>query len=543
MSMSVAQARTTLKEVMQYAEEGIHYYDDGELRLLTERVPSYFDVRVNIRASIAANGEESLRARMLLARFTEAHDLRVDNTADSSAYILRKVVGWMCTERMSDESDVDMTKQQKGGTYMPADFKQTLMTQTKKWGMVVEGSKDEMKSGVAEILVLSHERILQNERGGRWQGLYHGLNEPLLPLSSERSVKRWKRILEDPWYAEMYQMMTTDDVQYPQMAHEPLFSIAGGNRSRGMVVEAGKRSERVDEEHLFPFTWTSIRHAIAITERDVLRLGAKQWLNDDMIDMLKRMALKPRYEDVCKSLKSMGRREKGERAAKEDKKAVKQRHSIRDIPQLKRQETSTVRGTQAVLSVPPRKKQTGKLVEYNKIPVANPLQWKRHGDSERQPPRAPEKKRRHEKVQLQQQRTKKRIIYRKDRTPEAIGLRGSHDLRTTAQEDGEEENTGEEMSEEVEHERMQGGEGDESDAEESKEEGDSTDDKTDRSEEGEEEEEGNSEDEEREITSAENSAKCGSDEKKAGSVGTSSNTKQIVQRENVPLQGKRKGAL
>ncbi|GBG92205.1 hypothetical protein CBR_g54650 [Chara braunii] len=147
MSMSAAQARTTLKEVMQYAEEGIHYDDDGELQLLTERVPSYFDVRVNIRASIAANGEESLRARMLLARFTEAHDLRVDNTADSSAYSLRKVVGWMCTEGMSDEGDVDMTKQQKGGTYMSPDFKQMLMTQAKKWGMLVEGSKDEMKSG------------------------------------------------------------------------------------------------------------------------------------------------------------------------------------------------------------------------------------------------------------------------------------------------------------------------------------------------------------------------------------------------------------
>ncbi|GBG79159.1 hypothetical protein CBR_g28875 [Chara braunii] len=155
MSMSATQARAALQKMMQYTEEGIHYDDDGELRLLTERLSSYFDVRVNIRASIAANGEESLRARMLLARFTEAHDLRVDNSADTSAYSLRKVVGWMCTEGMSDEGDVDMTKQQKGGTYMPADFKHMLMTQAKKWGMLVEDSKDEMKSGAAEILVLS----------------------------------------------------------------------------------------------------------------------------------------------------------------------------------------------------------------------------------------------------------------------------------------------------------------------------------------------------------------------------------------------------
>ncbi|GBG70622.1 hypothetical protein CBR_g6747 [Chara braunii] len=151
MSMSVTQARATLQEVMQYAEEGIHYDDDGELELLTERVPSYFDVRVNIRASIAANGEESLRARMLLARFTKAHDLRVDNSADTSAYSLRKVVGWMCTEGMSDEGDVDMTKQQKGGTYMPADFKQTVMTQAKKWGMLKPDDRNVIHEALHDV--------------------------------------------------------------------------------------------------------------------------------------------------------------------------------------------------------------------------------------------------------------------------------------------------------------------------------------------------------------------------------------------------------
>ncbi|GBG89546.1 hypothetical protein CBR_g49336 [Chara braunii] len=147
MSMSAAQARTTLKEVMQYVEEGIHYDDDGELELPTERVPSYFEVRVNIRVSIAANGEASLRARMLLARFTEVRDLRVDDSADTGAYSLRKVVGWMSTEGMSAEGDVDMTKQQQGGTYTAADFKKMLMTQARKWGMLVEDSNDELKSG------------------------------------------------------------------------------------------------------------------------------------------------------------------------------------------------------------------------------------------------------------------------------------------------------------------------------------------------------------------------------------------------------------
>ncbi|GBG75189.1 hypothetical protein CBR_g19702 [Chara braunii] len=169
MSMSVAQAMATLQEVMQYAEEGIHYDDDGELELLTVRVPSYFDVRVNIRASIAANGEESLRARMLLARFTEAHDLRVDNSVDTSAYSLRKVVGWMCTEGMSDEGDVDMTKRQKGGTYMPTDFKQTLMTKAKKWGMLVKDSKDEMKSALYRLSIATSEVDKNRSREEGWK--------------------------------------------------------------------------------------------------------------------------------------------------------------------------------------------------------------------------------------------------------------------------------------------------------------------------------------------------------------------------------------
>ncbi|GBG82057.1 hypothetical protein CBR_g34336 [Chara braunii] len=156
------------------------------------------------------------------------------------------------------------------------DIAQTEMSESYKMNERVDGKGCIMGSKATE----SSETTRNDE-----QSCGPSVNEPLLPLSSERSVKRWKRILEDPWYAEMYQMMTTDDFQYPQMAHEPLFSIAGGNRSRGMVVEAGKRSERVDKEHLFPFTWTSRRHVIAITKRDVLRLGAKQWLNDNVIDL------------------------------------------------------------------------------------------------------------------------------------------------------------------------------------------------------------------------------------------------------------------
>ncbi|GBG84743.1 hypothetical protein CBR_g39121 [Chara braunii] len=407
MSMSAAQARTALKEVMQYAEEGIHYNDERELRLLTERVSSYFDVRVNIRANIAANGEESLRARMLLARFTEAHDLRVDNTADSSAYSLRKVVGWMCTKGMSDEGDVDMTKQQKGGTYVPTDFKQMLMTQAKKWKMVQsvdddvvcgtplwdgmfmaalhrlsiatsevdrnrsreEGWKlvareanvalhaaDGHASAGEEIVrtasivrspinTMSTEEVDEEDVFNEWtmteQQWERGFEDSSLPIDFEYEIEetrvinnekdarapdnevevsgsdvssdeegeeydayldmeagggqaskgwahailRLTRVFSNPnlLLRVVLKEATPEGALMEKDGHE--WGSHGGNRSRGMVVEAGKSAERVDEEHLFPFTWTSRRHAIAITKRDVLRLGAKQWLNDDVIDM------------------------------------------------------------------------------------------------------------------------------------------------------------------------------------------------------------------------------------------------------------------
>ncbi|GBG83229.1 hypothetical protein CBR_g36844 [Chara braunii] len=579
MSMSAAQARTALKEVMQYAEEGIHYDDDGELELLTERVPSYFEVRVNIRASIVANGEESLRARMLLALFTEARDLRVDDSADTGAYNLRKMVTWMCTEGMSAEGDVDMTKQQQGGTYTAADFKKMLMTQARKWGMLVEDSNDEPKSGAAEILLLSRLKDIPQAPSQDFQDLpviiangveyvlldhlvdfmqnspqdrnviheaLHDVTEQALTgkdLVNYKSAKeashdvmmvtteRFGEITVHPFvmnyiqdYPERCALATVkfgvcptctvskDDLDViadftncrrsqtletqlaadyfnsgdndircagearmskldmhkhvqdnglwgfyrgphgddPELDYHLALQPDRGNRSTGMTAEAGKRPKRVDEEHLFPFTWKSRRHALSITKRDVLRLGAKQWLNDNVIDMYLQSVYDEHFPDgdnmtlhVCTSFWHPA------------------------------------------------------VIVNQKVYVAK------------------------------------------------AGWQG----RIKTQEEDEEENCAEETSEEVEHERMQErGEGDNSDghhdldAEESDPEGEEAEGE-DRSDEGGEAEEGNSEDEEREIAFAENSAQCGTDEKKGGAPETSSNDKQIVERENAPLQGKMKGAL
>ncbi|GBG64050.1 hypothetical protein CBR_g40297 [Chara braunii] len=155
MSTSVAQVEAALAEVMKYAKEGVHYNGDSESSLLQDRVPRYFIVAVDMRSTIMANGEDCGKARTLLQRFRESSHVRVDSDVKDNAYSPKGVVQWMCSEGMCEEGDVDMTMQQKGGTYTPANLGKLLSTVTRNGGMLVDGSKDELKSGAAEILVLS----------------------------------------------------------------------------------------------------------------------------------------------------------------------------------------------------------------------------------------------------------------------------------------------------------------------------------------------------------------------------------------------------
>ncbi|GBG84507.1 hypothetical protein CBR_g38789 [Chara braunii] len=155
MSMSVAQVEAALAEVMKYAKEGIHYNGDNELSLLQDRVPRYFIVAVDMRFTIMANGEGCVKARTLLQRFRESPHVRVDIDVEDSAYSLKGVVQWICSEGMCEEGDTDMTMQHTGGIYIPANLGKLLGTVARNGGMLVDGSKDELKSGAAEILVLS----------------------------------------------------------------------------------------------------------------------------------------------------------------------------------------------------------------------------------------------------------------------------------------------------------------------------------------------------------------------------------------------------
>ncbi|GBG75176.1 hypothetical protein CBR_g19689 [Chara braunii] len=143
------------QEVMKYAKEGVHYNGDSELSLLQDTVPRYFIVAVDMRSTIMANDEGWVKARTLLQRFRESPHVRVDNDVEDSAYSLKGVVQWICSEGMCEEGDMDMTMQQTGRTYTPANLGKLLGTAARNGGMLVDGSKEELKSGAAEILVLS----------------------------------------------------------------------------------------------------------------------------------------------------------------------------------------------------------------------------------------------------------------------------------------------------------------------------------------------------------------------------------------------------
>ncbi|GBG88095.1 hypothetical protein CBR_g46584 [Chara braunii] len=155
MSMSVAQVEAALAEVMKYAKEGVYYNDDSELSLLQDRVLRYFIIAVDMRSTIMANGEGCVKARTLLQCFRESPHVRMDNDVEDTAYSLRGVVQWICSEGMCEEGDVNMTMQQTGGTYTPANLSKLLGTVARNGGKLVDGSKEELKSGAAEILVLS----------------------------------------------------------------------------------------------------------------------------------------------------------------------------------------------------------------------------------------------------------------------------------------------------------------------------------------------------------------------------------------------------
>ncbi|GBG76625.1 hypothetical protein CBR_g22841 [Chara braunii] len=136
---------------MNYETEGIHYDNKEELFLLRQRASAYFDTRVDVQRSVAANGDRSMRAQQLLLRLYQNAYVHDDHTmASCSVNTLHQVMDWMC-----NDGDTDMTKRDGGGSYDTSAFKKFVKSYARESQMLKTGGGDELKPNATEILTLS----------------------------------------------------------------------------------------------------------------------------------------------------------------------------------------------------------------------------------------------------------------------------------------------------------------------------------------------------------------------------------------------------
>ncbi|GBG78705.1 hypothetical protein CBR_g27930 [Chara braunii] len=103
-----------------------------------------------VEAYLVANFENTNEVAIYSKRVTiQVRDMRLVDRLSKPRWV-EKYQG------MCEEGDVDMTMQQTGGAYTPANLGKLRGTLARNEGMLVDGSKDELKSGAAEILGL-HE--------------------------------------------------------------------------------------------------------------------------------------------------------------------------------------------------------------------------------------------------------------------------------------------------------------------------------------------------------------------------------------------------
>ncbi|GBG72372.1 hypothetical protein CBR_g11950 [Chara braunii] len=138
------------------------------------------------------------------------------------------------------------------------------------------------------------------------------------------------------------------------------------------------------------------------------------------------------------SLKAVGKKDKGRKKCKADKKKETREHRRNGSRNAKMQRTNSRRNGSKV-SLPSSQREISKLKERNESPPATPAPRNRVSGVENRPPKAPEKWSREDGMSKVHRRTKKRITYKKDRMVEMIDLRGSENMHSAAREEAEEE--------------------------------------------------------------------------------------------------------
>ncbi|GBG88900.1 hypothetical protein CBR_g48512 [Chara braunii] len=374
--MSVAQVEAALAEIMKYAKEGVHYNGDNELSLLEDRVSRYFIVGVDMRSTIMANGEGCVKARTLLQCFRESPHVCVDSDVEGSAYSLKGVVEWMCSEGMCEEGDVDMTMQQKGGTYKPADFKKLLGTVARNGEMLIDGSKEELKSGAAEILVLSRMKDITQTPPEDFQDVLVIVADGVKYVLLDQLVDFLKKTTrEELVYSDIFNAFTMEKEQCDRGFEEADFPSC--------FAEYTDNAEEEDEEE-----------DEGASSSDVEASG-----NDVSSDE------EDEEHDVYYDLKAAG--------------------------------GQVTKGlAHAILSLARAFLDPHKVLRVV-MKEATP-DGALHGVVNR-PPKAPEKRSREDRMSKVHRRTKKRITYKKDRMVEMIDLRAWDDMYSEAREEAEEE--------------------------------------------------------------------------------------------------------
>ncbi|GBG84674.1 hypothetical protein CBR_g39049 [Chara braunii] len=349
-----------------------------------------------MRSTIMANGEGCVKARTLLQRFRESPHVRVDKDVEDSAYSLKGVVQWMCSEGMCEEGDVDMTMQQKGGTYKPADFKKLLGTVARNGEMLVDGSKEELKSGAAEILVLSRKKHITQTSPEDFQ------NVPVIVADGVEYV--------------LLDQLKMDSGPRVCDCGRPFMSLrtVSSHRARACPAVADER--------------THGKEVGVVDDAGLSSIGAVNLVSDES-------------EDVEAPENVDG---EGGTFKEQQPRPVESFDSSRKLATLIFSARGSVEWISNLrngskVSLPSSQGEISKLKERNESPPATPAPRNRASGVENHPTKTPEKRSREDGMSKVHRRTKKRITYKKDRMVEMIDLRASDAMDSAAREEAEEE--------------------------------------------------------------------------------------------------------
>ncbi|GBG72731.1 hypothetical protein CBR_g12298 [Chara braunii] len=142
--------------VIQFATPSVHYDSDVQLQQLRQRVPRYFDVHIDIYATVVCNIDKMHDASVFLDRLHHSPNLESTTVShpnrpiDIQSYTEKSLLDWI-----TEQSDVDMNKNQRGDTYRKPAYRKKLQSKIRDAQMRLSFNPGLLKPGAAEVLCLS----------------------------------------------------------------------------------------------------------------------------------------------------------------------------------------------------------------------------------------------------------------------------------------------------------------------------------------------------------------------------------------------------